>query len=133
EEAVLQRDDADLAALAVTDLAALLARPVQPAAVTVVRWGGSLPQYDVGHLDRVARIRAAVAAVPRLAGCGAVLDGVGIPACIATAERAAAEILDALAGSAPQERAADPRAVTPWSPTVWAGAPGDGPEHPGAQ
>ena len=46
----------------------------------VQRWGGGLPQYAVGHVDRVARIRAAVAAVPGLAVCGAAYDGVGIPA-----------------------------------------------------
>ena len=56
------------------------------------RWGGGLPQYAVGHLDRVARIRAAVAAVPRLAICGAAYHGVGIPAVIASAHRAAAEV-----------------------------------------
>ena len=62
----------------------------------VTRWGGSLPQYDVGHLDRVARIRAAVAAQPGLALCGAAYDGLGIPACISTARTAAARILDHL-------------------------------------
>lgn len=62
----------------------------------VTRWGGSLPQYDVGHLDRVARIRAAVAASPGLALCGAAYDGVGIPACVSTARSAAARILDHL-------------------------------------
>ena len=45
----------------------------------VTRWGGGLPQYAVGHLDRVARIRAAVAELPGLAVCGAAYDGVGIP------------------------------------------------------
>ena len=46
----------------------------------VQRWGGGLPQYAVGHLDRVARIRADVAGCPGLAVCGAAYDGVGIPA-----------------------------------------------------
>jgi oxygen-dependent protoporphyrinogen oxidase len=55
----------------------------------VQRWGGALPQYAVGHLDRVAAIRAAVAAVPGLAVCGAAYDGVGIPAVVASARRAA--------------------------------------------
>ena len=54
------------------------------------RWGGGLPQYAVGHLDRVARIRADVARVPGLAVCGAAYDGVGIPAVIASARRAVA-------------------------------------------
>jgi oxygen-dependent protoporphyrinogen oxidase len=58
----------------------------------VQRWGGGLPQYAVGHLDRVARIRAAVEGVPRLALCGAAYDGVGIPAVIASARRAVADL-----------------------------------------
>ena len=57
----------------------------RPPTSRVTRWGGGLPQYSVGHLDRVARIRAAVAAQPGLAVCGAAYDGLGIPACIATA------------------------------------------------
>ena len=58
----------------------------------MTRWGGGLPQYAVGHLDRVRRLRAAVDAVPGLAVCGAALDGVGVPACIAAAGLAAARI-----------------------------------------
>ena len=60
------------------------------------RWGGGLPQYLVGHRARVQTIRAAVAEVGQLAVAGAYLDGVGIPACIASAERAATRILAAL-------------------------------------
>ncbi|HRK46525.1 MAG TPA: protoporphyrinogen oxidase, partial [Nocardioides sp.] len=48
-----------------------------------------LPQYAVGHLDRVARIRQAVATVPGLELCGAAYDGVGIPAVIGSATAAA--------------------------------------------
>jgi protoporphyrinogen/coproporphyrinogen III oxidase len=59
----------------------------------VTRWGGALPQYTVGHLDRVQRIRAAVAAEPGLAVAGAAYDGVGIPACVATAKVAAQQVL----------------------------------------
>jgi oxygen-dependent protoporphyrinogen oxidase len=58
----------------------------------VTRWGGALPQYTVGHLDRVAAIRTSVAAQSGLAVCGAAYDGVGIPACIATARAAADQV-----------------------------------------
>jgi oxygen-dependent protoporphyrinogen oxidase len=47
----------------------------------------------VGHLDRVARIRAAVAGQPGLAVAGAAYDGVGIPACISTATAAVTQVL----------------------------------------
>jgi protoporphyrinogen/coproporphyrinogen III oxidase len=60
----------------------------------VQRWGGALPQYAVGHLDAVDRIRAAVAGVPGLELCGAAYDGVGIPAVIGSARRAAASLLE---------------------------------------
>ncbi len=97
--AVLQRDDQDLAALAAAELADAIRITARPVAHRVTRWGGGLPQYNVGHLDRVARIRAAVAAQPGLAVAGAAYDGVGIPACIATARSAADQIIAQLAAA----------------------------------
>jgi protoporphyrinogen/coproporphyrinogen III oxidase len=96
--AVLQRDDEDLAALAAAELAAAVGITAKSVARRVTRWGGGLPQYNVGHLDRVASIRAAVAGQPGLAVAGAAYDGVGIPACIATARSAAAQVTAYLAG-----------------------------------
>jgi oxygen-dependent protoporphyrinogen oxidase len=96
EEAVLQRDDGELAALAGTDLAAATGVSGPPLDARVTRWGGGLPQYTVGHLDRVRRIRAGVAAQPGLAVCGAAYDGIGIPACIASARLAADQVLSQL-------------------------------------
>jgi protoporphyrinogen/coproporphyrinogen III oxidase len=72
-----------------------------PTATRVSRWGGALPQYTVGHLDRVAAIRATVAAQPGLAVCGAAYDGVGIPACVATARSAVSQVLAFLAARSP--------------------------------
>jgi oxygen-dependent protoporphyrinogen oxidase len=57
----------------------------------VQRWGGGLPQYAVGHLARVARIRADTD-LPGLAVCGAAYDGVGIPAVIGSARRAVTQV-----------------------------------------
>ncbi len=93
EEALLQRDDGELASIAAADLAAATGVRGAPADVRVSRWGGALPQYAVGHRERVARIRAAVATQPGLAVCGAVYDGIGIPACIASARLAADQVL----------------------------------------
>ena len=93
EEAVLQRDDADLVVQAVADLSVLLATDIRPVDALLTRWGGALPQYEVGHVDRVARIRAAVAAVPGLAVAGASYDGVGIPACVQSGRLAARQAL----------------------------------------
>jgi oxygen-dependent protoporphyrinogen oxidase len=92
EEAVLQRDDGELAGLAAADLAAATGVSGVPLDFRVSRWGGGLPQYTVGHLDRVARIRAGLASLPGLAACGAAYDGIGIPACIASARLAADQV-----------------------------------------
>jgi protoporphyrinogen/coproporphyrinogen III oxidase len=92
EEGVLQREDPELAGLAATDLAAATGLRGAPVDARVTRWGGALPQYTAGHRDRVASIRAAVASQPGLAVCGAAYDGIGIPACIATARAAAGQV-----------------------------------------
>ena len=88
----LQRDDPDLVAAAVDELRITGNVQAEPVAQRVSRWGGGLPQYSVGHLARVQRIRAAVASVPGLAVCGAAYEGVGIPACIRTGQQAADRI-----------------------------------------
>ena len=54
----------------------------------VSRWGGALPQYLVGHRDRIARLRGELAGLPGLALAGAALDGVGIAACMGSATAA---------------------------------------------
>ncbi|MFF1508126.1 protoporphyrinogen oxidase [Streptomyces sp. NPDC058326] len=94
EEEQLHREDADLVAASLKDLAAATGLGARPVATTVTRWTGGLPQYPVGHLDRVARVREAVAALPGLRVAGAAYDGVGIPACVASAHRAADEIAE---------------------------------------
>lgn len=98
EEALLQRTDADLVTLARRDLAILGGISGEPIGHIVQRWAGSLPQYDVGHLARVDRIRAAIDDVPGLAVAGATYDGVGIPGCINSADAAAAKVLQHLEG-----------------------------------
>lgn len=93
EETALQATDEELVAWSLEDLAAATGVGVPPVDTHVQRWGGGLPQYALGHLDRVARVRAALDRVPGLAVCGASYDGVGIPAVIASAHQAAAGIL----------------------------------------
>jgi oxygen-dependent protoporphyrinogen oxidase len=88
EAATLQVDDAELVARVRADLATLTGVTADPVAVHVQRWGGGLPQYGVGHLDRVATVEGGLP--DGLAVAGAAWHGVGVPACVATG-RAAAE------------------------------------------
>ncbi|WP_152185256.1 protoporphyrinogen oxidase, partial [Segeticoccus rhizosphaerae] len=94
EVADLQRPDEELVARARRDLSEALGA-VLPAPVDsrVQRWGGALPQYAVGHVERVATIREGVADLPGLEVCGAAYDGVGIPACIGSGRSAAETLL----------------------------------------
>lgn len=103
EEQMLQRDDSELAELAAAELAAATGVAGRPAGSRVTRWGGALPQYTVGHLDRVRLVRQQVAELPGLAVCGAAYDGIGLPACVATARLAAGQVLAHL-----RDRAAAP-------------------------
>jgi oxygen-dependent protoporphyrinogen oxidase len=94
EEERLQFDDAVLAARAHAELGALIGAELPPPTVSwVQRWGGGLPQYAPGHLDRVASARTSLADLPGLALAGAAYDGVGIPACVASGESAAESVL----------------------------------------
>jgi len=99
EEHVLQRPDDELVALAHRELASLLGTNLpDPVATAVHRWGGALPQYGVGHVARVARVRAALPATLGLAG--AAYDGVGIAACVRSGEAAADAVCDAVQAGA---------------------------------
>ena len=95
EEYVLQRSDEELVQLAVADLSqAIGLKGVVGSLVT--RWGGGLPQYAVGHLEKVDRVEAAVSGVPGLAVCGAAYRGVGIAACVASGGKAATRVREHL-------------------------------------
>lgn len=89
----LQRTDDEIVDLVLADLADALGIVGRPAASRVSRWGGALPQYAVGHVERMDRVRAAVANVSGLAVCGAAYEGVGIAACVGVARRAARSVL----------------------------------------
>jgi oxygen-dependent protoporphyrinogen oxidase len=93
EQRDLQRDDRELVSTVLAELAQAVGLKGEPIDWRVARWGGALPQYAVGHVERMARIRAAVESLPGLAVCGAAYDGVGVAACVASAQRASNRIL----------------------------------------
>ncbi|MGA9872837.1 MAG: protoporphyrinogen oxidase [Rhodococcus sp. (in: high G+C Gram-positive bacteria)] len=94
DDAHLSASDEDLVELAVGDLRTATGIDAAPTASIVQRWPGGLPQYAPGHLDRVAEILSAVAQVPGVAVAGAWGGGVGVPACVASATRAAAAVCE---------------------------------------
>jgi oxygen-dependent protoporphyrinogen oxidase len=71
------------------DLTELLGIKEKPLFAEVAKWKDSMPQYEVGHLDRVAAIEDEVSQIPALALAGNAYGGAGIPDCIRSGEKAA--------------------------------------------
>jgi len=88
--------DGELVAL-VRDELRLVGVAADPILVRVQRWSRGMPQYVLGHLDRIERIEAALHEHPGLAVAGAAYRGVGIPDCIRSGEDAADSVARALA------------------------------------
>lgn len=91
-------DDAEIAELALHELTRILqaqgAAPIpQPELVFVRRWPLSLPQYAVGHLERMAALERRVASMPGLHLLGNALHGVGLPDLIRNARTLARQLL----------------------------------------
>ena len=78
-----------LISLACADLRDLLGIERAPLFTEVSKWERSMPQYHLGHLDRVNRIKKRVASLPGLALAGNAYTGLGIPDCIRSGETAA--------------------------------------------
>ncbi|MFM7108201.1 MAG: protoporphyrinogen oxidase [Planctomycetaceae bacterium] len=97
DPSILALDDAALESLAHGEAAAMLGIRGRPVLSRVERWHGAMPQYHVGHVDRMARVDAALAAHPGLALAGAAYRGVGIPQVIASGQAAARRVIDSRA------------------------------------
>lgn len=93
----LELDDADLVEQLLADLDATMGVRNGPTGTRISRWERSFPQYEPGHLERVAAIEADVAArAPGVVVAGAAQRGLGIPACIAQGRSAARALVDVL-------------------------------------
>ena len=90
---LLAESDEGLARIAREELGQLLGVSGTPLLTSVARWPASMPQYHLGHLDRVARIEARIAELPGLALAGNAYRGVGIPQVIHSGEVAAERAL----------------------------------------
>jgi oxygen-dependent protoporphyrinogen oxidase len=89
---LLAADDDDLGKLAQEELAQLMGISGAPILTAVARWPESMPQYHLGHLERVGRIEARVGQMPGLALAGNAYRGVGIPQVIHSGELSAERV-----------------------------------------
>ena len=88
--------DDELLTWALGDLDTVFGVAVEPIDVRVQRWIDAMPQYGPGHADLVAEVRAGLP--PTLAVAGGYLDGIGVPACVGAAGRAAERVIKAIEG-----------------------------------
>ena len=103
---LFDQDDGTMIGRVRQELSDLLGITANPILTRVHRHRQAMPQYRVGHLDRMARIDAVVARLPGLALAGNAYRGVGIPDCIHSGEQAAETVVSRLAAPTAARRSA---------------------------
>jgi oxygen-dependent protoporphyrinogen oxidase len=99
DERALQLPDDELVDRLQGEIGQALGTRSSPTAWRVSRWPDAFPQYEVGHLGRVARIESLLRrSLPAVALAGASFRGSGIPACVASGRRAASMLIGAVDG-----------------------------------
>jgi len=93
---LLQHDDATILRIVREELRDILGVEGEPDFAEVAWHRNAMPQYHVGHVERVARIRALTALVPGLELAGNAYSGVGLPDCIQSGESAAQRLVSDL-------------------------------------
>ena len=97
---IQQCTDEDVATIAHRDLARVMRiSRARPTVVAGFRWTNAIPQYTLGHDQRIARIRAAIDRVPNLYLIGNFLTGVSVADCISLARTAATKVASKTKGS----------------------------------
>ncbi len=85
---LLSYSDEALQATAQKELKEILGLSAVPRVVRVFRWACALPQYEVGHLERVAEMEKLLDDLPGINIIGNSFHGIGIPDCIRSARKA---------------------------------------------
>lgn len=89
-------DESELLSRVTKDLGSLLGIQRAPIFAEVSKWERSMPQYQVGHLERVKRIHERAASLPNLTLAGNAYSGPGIPDCIRSGEDGADRLIEML-------------------------------------
>jgi len=89
---LLERSDEQLIAIAIRELSEILGVTGPPQLTRLLRWHETMPQYHVGHMDRVLEIERLTSQMPGFAVTGNAYRGVGIPFCIRSGESAAERV-----------------------------------------
>jgi oxygen-dependent protoporphyrinogen oxidase len=96
QENALEKSDAELLELVRDELRVVLGITARPLLHRVFRWPKAMPQYTLGHLDRLVVIERRLARHSGLYVAGNGYRGIGIPDCIASGEAAATQAMTCL-------------------------------------
>jgi protoporphyrinogen/coproporphyrinogen III oxidase len=87
-------DDPTMERNVVDELSSLVGVRTQPLFSRIQRYPNSMPQYHIGHQERIQNIEAAIGTLPGLALAGSAYHGVGISDCVRTGEEAAETLVN---------------------------------------
>lgn len=94
-DSVVGKPDEELLGIVLGDLRSIMGITAAPERVKLFRWPDSNPQYEVGHLARLARMEARLKAQSGLLLAGSSFRGIGIPECVRSGTEAARRVLEA--------------------------------------
>ncbi len=88
----LEESDAAILEIVRDELSAILKLIATPTITRIRRWRAAMPQYDIGHLDRIAQVEQRSAQLAGLHLIGNAYRGVGVPDCVRSGQLAAERI-----------------------------------------
>ncbi|HEC23351.1 MAG TPA: protoporphyrinogen oxidase [Chloroflexi bacterium] len=96
---MMEKDDDELLSIVRSELSELMGLDTRPILHRIYRWRRANPQYDVGHLERVGAIEAALPSGVYVTGSA--YRGVGLPDCVYQAQQTARRVLETIRPQAP--------------------------------
>jgi oxygen-dependent protoporphyrinogen oxidase len=102
--ALATANDSELRQSVHQSLAGLLGAGAPPLWSEVTRWARAIPQYTLGHLQRIAAVEAAEQATPGLFFCANYRGGVAIGDCVKSGHAIAERVIERLASSRGAQR-----------------------------
>jgi oxygen-dependent protoporphyrinogen oxidase len=92
-ESVLELSDDEILQIVRKELHQVLGIDTEPRFARVYKWRGAMAQYNVGHLERLQRIERLRREVSGLFFAGNAYNGIGVPDCVRSGQRAASQAL----------------------------------------
>lgn len=99
DQSVVDLSDDEITDIVLSDLKKTMDITAKPEFSVISRWKDAMPQYTVGHTERIANVRQRMRQkLPGVFLAGSSYEGVGIPDCIDQGEKAVANVMEYLHG-----------------------------------